>query len=213
VAALNVAALLQAAGVDTSVDTYQRGDTIFRQGDPNDSVRYIESGGVKLQVTAVTGREAVIGLLRPGEFFGEGGLAGQPYRSGSATAIARSAIVRVSTGAMIGALRQQLGMSDRFIAHVLARNIRMEEELLDHLFHSCEQRLARTLIRLARPDDTDRSVGIVPPLSQDTLAEMIGTTRSRVNFFLNKFKKLGYIHYGRGVPLTVNRALHDAVER
>jgi CRP-like cAMP-binding protein len=151
-------------------------------------------------------------MLRPGEFFGEGGVAGQPYRTSSATAILPSGIMRVSTRAMVDALHQQHGMSDRFSAHVLARNIRIEEELLDHLFHSCEKRLARTLLRLARIGDVDQCTGAIPALSQDTLAEMIGTTRSRVNFFLNKFKKRGYIHYGPGVPLTVHRALRDVLD-
>ena len=168
------------------------------QGDACEHVMYIQTGGVKLSVLSKTGKEAVVAMLGPGDFFGEGCLAGQPVRMGSATAITPSAILLVGKGTMVRLLHKQHAMSDRFISHMLARNIRIEEDLIDQLFNSSEKRLARTLLLLARYGKQDKPVRVVPKISQDTLAEMIGTTRSRVNFFLNKFKKLGFIERGGG---------------
>ena len=186
-------------------------ESIFAQGDPCDHVMYIQAGGVKLSVLSKTGREAVVAMLGPGDFFGEGCLAGQPLRMGSATAIAPSTILLVGKQAMVRLLHRQRGMSDRFIAHMLARNIRIEEDLIDQLFNSSEKRLARALLLLARYGKVDKPVRVVPKISQETLAEMIGTTRSRVNFFLNKFKKLGFIEYDGDIPLKINGSLLSVV--
>ena len=172
---------------------------------------YIQSGGVKLSVLSKTGREAVVAMLGPGDFFGEGCLAGQPLRMGSATAITPSTILLVDKAEMVQLLHKQHAMSDRFIAHMLARNIRIEEDLIDQLFNSSEKRLARALLLLARYGKQDQPVAVVPKLSQETLAEMIGTTRSRVNFFLNKFKKLGFIEYDGELPLKINSSLLSVV--
>src|SRR3989441_302523 len=186
-------AFLDSAGVARKIVEYRRSETIFTQGDPCDSVLYIQKGGVKLSVLSKTGREAVVAMLGPGDFFGEGCLAGQPVRMGSATAIAGSTILQVDKDQMVHLLHQQHTLSDRFIAHMLARNIRIEEDLVDQLFNSGEKRLARTLLLLARDDTDDRPEPVVPRFSQETLAEMVGTTRARVNFFLNKFKRLGFL--------------------
>jgi CRP/FNR family transcriptional regulator, cyclic AMP receptor protein len=202
---------LDSAGVAKTIARYRRGESIFKQGDPCDHVMYIQAGGVKLSVLSKTGREAVVGMLGPGDFFGEGCLAGQRLRMGSATAIAPSTILLVGKQAMVRLLHKQRGMSDRFIAHMLARNIRIEEDLIDQLFNSSEKRLARALLLLARYGKVDKPVRLVPKISQETLAEMIGTTRSRVNFFLNKFKKLGFIDYDGDIPLKINSSLLSVV--
>ena len=170
---------------------------------------YIQTGGIKLSVLSKTGREAVVGMLGPGDFFGEGCLAGQPVRMGSATAITPSVILLVAKERMVRLLHRQHEMSDRFIAHMLARNIRIEEDLVDQLFNSSEKRLARALLLLARYGKQDKPVRVVPKISQETLAEMVGTTRSRVNFFMNKFRKLGFIEYNGG--LKVNSSLLTVV--
>jgi CRP-like cAMP-binding protein len=172
---------------------------------------YIQAGGVKLSVLSKNGREAVVAMLGPGDFFGEGCLAGQPLRMGSATAITPSAILLVGKQAMIKLLHKQRGMSDRFIAHMLARNIRIEEDLIDQLFNSSEKRLARTLLLLARYGKHDKPARAVPKVSQETLASIVGTTRSRVNFFLNKFKRLGFIEYDGQIPLKINNSLLSVV--
>ena len=207
----NAQAFLDSAGIAKTVVKYGRGEAIFGQGDPCAHVLYIQFGGVKLSVLSKTGREAVVAMLGPGDFFGEGCLAGQPYRMGSATAIAPSAILRVEKQKMVRLLHRQHAMSDRFIAHMLARNIRIEEDLIDQLFNSSEKRLARALLLLARYGKQDKPIRVVPKVSQETLAEMIGTTRSRVNFFLNKFKKLGFIEYNGELPLKVNSSLLSVV--
>jgi len=172
---------------------------------------YIQAGGIKLSVLSKTGREAVVAMLGPGDFFGEGCLAGQPLRMGSATATTPTTILLVDKEEMVGLLHQEHAMSDRFIAHMLARNIRIEEDLIDQLFNSSEKRLARTLLLLARYGKQDKPARVVPTISQETLAEMIGTTRSRVNFFLNKFKKLGFIEYDGDHPLKINSSLLSVV--
>ena len=204
-------AFLESAGVSKTVARFGRGDTIFTQGDACEHVMYIQAGGVKLSVLSKTGREAVVAMLGPGDFFGEGCLAGQPLRMGSATAITPSTIVLVDKEKMVGLLHRQHSMSDRFISHMLARNIRIEEDLIDQLFNSSEKRLARTLLLLARYGKQDKPARVIPKVSQDTLAKMIGTTRSRVNFFLNKFKKLGFIEYDGELPLKVNSSLLSVV--
>ena len=210
-AGFNAQGYLESAGVAKTIARYGRGESIFAQGDPCDHVMYIQSGGVKLSVLSKNGREAVVAMLGPGDFFGEGCLAGQPLRMGSATAITPSAILLVGKQAMVRLLHKQRGMSDRFIAHMLSRNIRIEEDLIDQLFNSSEKRLARALLLLARYGKVDKPVRVVPKISQETLAEMIGTTRSRVNFFLNKFKKLGFIEYDGDIPLKINSSLLSVV--
>ena len=209
--AFNAQAFLDSAGVAKTVIKYGRNDVIFTQGETADDVLYIQSGGVKLSVISKTGKEAVVAMLGPGDFFGEGCLAGQPLRMGSATAITPSAILRLGKDKMFRLLRKQHAMSDRFLSHMLTRNIRIEEDLIDQLFNSAEKRLARTLLLLARYGKEDEPSKLVPRISQETLAEMIGTTRSRVNFFLNKFKKLGFIEYDGELPLRINSSLLSVV--
>ena len=204
-------AFLDSAGVANSVIKYGRNDVVFTQGETSDDVLYIQSGGVKLSVISKTGKEAIVAMLGPGDFFGEGCLAGQPLRMGSATAITPSAILRIGKDRMFRLLRKQHAMSDRFLSHMLTRNIRIEEDLIDQLFNSAEKRLARTLLLLARYGKQDEPSKVVPKISQETLAEMIGTTRSRVNFFLNKFKKLGFIEYDGELPLKINSSLLSVV--
>src|SRR6202049_3943018 len=205
----NAQAFLDSAGIARTIVEYRRSENIFTQGDPCDSVLYIQKGGVKLSVLSKTGREAVVAMLGPGDFFGEGCLAGQSARMGSATAITGSTILLVDKDQMVHLLHKQHALSDRFIAHILARNIRIEEDLVDHLFNSSEQRLARTLLLLARYGKQDKPERAVPKISQETLAEMVGTTRSRVNFFMKKFQRLGFIDYKDG--LKINNALLTVV--
>lgn len=207
----NAQVYLDASGVGKTVAEYGRGETVFTQGDAGEHVFYVQAGGVKLSVLSKTGREAIVAMLGPGDFFGEGCLAGQAVRIGSATAITPSTIRVIDKGIMVQLLHRQHAMSDRFISHMLTRNIRTEQDLVDQLFNSSEKRLARTLLLLARYGKQDRPPRLVPKISQATLAEMVGTTRSRVNFFLNKFKKLGFIDYGAGVPLKVNSSLLSVV--
>jgi len=207
----NAQAFLDSTGVPKTVAEYGRGETVFTQGDACEHVFYIQGGGVKLSVLSKNGREAVVAMLGPGDFFGEGCLAGQPVRMGSATAITPSSIMLVAKQKMVRLLHKQHAMSDRFISHMLSRNIRIEEDLIDQLFNSSEKRLARTLLLLARYGRPDKPARAVPKISQETLAKMIGTTRSRVNFFLNKFKRLGFIEYDGDVPLKINNSLLSVV--
>jgi CRP-like cAMP-binding protein len=209
--AFSAGRFLESPGVTKTIVRYGRGEPIFVQGDACTHVMYIQTGGVKLSVLSKTGKEAVVAMLGPGDFFGEGCLAGQPLRMGSATAIAPSTILLVAKETMVRLLHKQRDMSDRFIAHMLARNIRIEEDLIDQLFNSSEKRLARALLLLARYGKIDEPIRVVPKISQETLAEMIGTTRSRVNFFLNKFKKLGFIEYDGDIPLKINSSLLSVV--
>ena len=204
-------AFLDSAGVAKGSRDYGRGETIFMQGDVCEDVLYIQTGGVKLSVLSKHGREAVVAMLGPGDFFGEGCLAGQPIRMGSATAITPSTVLLVRKKKMLELLHKQQGMSDRFISHMLTRNIRIEEDLIDQLFNSSEKRLARTLLLLARYGKQGKPARMVPPIAQDTLAQMVGTTRSRVNFFLNKFKKLGFIEYDGELPIKINSSLLSVV--
>ena len=209
--AFNAQAFLDSSGVARTVSEYERGQSIFTQGDDCDHVLYIQSGGVKLSVLSKNGREAVVAMLGPGDFFGEGCLAGQPTRMGSATALTPSVILLVTKAKMLRLLHKQHAMSDRFISHMLSRNIRIEEDLIDQLFNSSEKRLARALLLLARYGKQDQAARAVSKISQETLAKMVGTTRSRVNFFLNKFKRLGFIEYDGDVPLKINGSLLDVV--
>lgn len=202
-------AFLDSAGIARKIVEYRRGDVIFTQGDPCGHVLYVKNGGVKLSVLSKAGRQAVVAMLGPGEFFGEGCLAGQPVRMGSATATMASTILLVDKPQMVRLLHEQHALSDLFIAHMLARNIRIEQDLIDQLFNSSEKRLARTLLLLARYGKHDKPVRPVPPVSQETLAEMVGTTRSRVNFFMKKFQRLGFIDYTDG--LKVNNSLLTVV--
>jgi CRP/FNR family cyclic AMP-dependent transcriptional regulator len=209
--AFNTQAFLDVAGVRKNIVGYGRGESIFTQGDACRHVMYITSGGVKLSVLSKAGREAVVAMLGPGEFFGEGCLAGQKVRMGSATAITPSSVLLVSKKEMVRLLHSQHAMSDRFISHMVSRNIQIEEDLLDQLFSSSEKRLARTLLLLARYGKQDKPVRVLPTVSQETLAETIGTTRPRVNFFLNKFRRLGFIEYDDKRPLKINSSLLSVV--
>lgn len=202
-------AFLDSAGVARKVVEYPRNEVIFSQGDPANSVMYIQKGGVKLSVLSEAGKEAVVAMLGPGDFFGEGALAGQPVRMGTATAFTVSTVLVVEKQQMIQVLHEEHALSDRFIAYTLARNIRIEADLVDQLFNSSEKRLARALLLLARYGKQGHRQRMLPKISQETLAEMIGTTRSRVNFFMNKFKKLGFIEYNGG--LKINDALLSVV--
>jgi CRP/FNR family transcriptional regulator, cyclic AMP receptor protein len=187
---------------------YRAGAVIFGQGDRGDDVRYVQKGGVKISVLSRIGKEAVVALLSPGDFFGEGVLAGQAVRIGTATAVVSNTVLVIPKAAMVELLHRQPAFSKRFITYMLARNIRIEADLVDQLFNSSEKRLARTLLLLARYGQPDPQ-RTVPKISQATLAEMIGTTRSRVNFFMNKFRKLGLIEYNG--TLTVHSALLSVV--
>jgi CRP-like cAMP-binding protein len=207
----NAQAFLDSSGIAKTIVEYGRGESIFTQGDACESVLYIQTGGVKLSVLSKTGREAVVATLGPGDFFGEGCLAGQPARMGSATAITPSVILFVGKEKMVRLLHEQHAMSDRFISHMLSRNIRIEEDLVDQLFNSSEKRLARTLLLLARDGKQDKPARVVPKISQETLAKIVGTTRSRVNVFLNTFKRLGLTEHNGGIPLEINSSLPSVV--
>jgi CRP/FNR family cyclic AMP-dependent transcriptional regulator len=206
-------AFLNSPGIARKVVDYPRAATVFTQGDPSETVLYIQQGSVKLSVLSETGKEAVVGMLGRGEFFGEGALAGQPIRLATATAMTASTILVVPKRQMIRLLHQQHALSDRFIAHMLARNSRLEEDLVDQLFNPSEKRLARTLLLLARYGKPDGPRRVLPKISQEVLAEMVGTTRSRVNFYMNKFRKLGFIDYNGGLKVhhaLLSVVLHDA---
>ena len=206
----NAQAFLDSAGLAKRVKTFQRRDVIFSQGDPAKNVLYIQHGGVKLSVVSEAGKEAVVAVLGPGDFFGESCLAGHPVRMSTATAITPSSLLLIEKNEMIRVLHEEHGFSDRFISHMLTRNIRVEEDLIDQLFNSSEKRLARALLLLARYGKQNQPAEMhLPKVSQEMLAEMIGTTRPRVNFFMNKFRKLGFIDYNGG--LRVNRSLLTVV--
>jgi CRP/FNR family cyclic AMP-dependent transcriptional regulator len=200
-------AWLQTADVGRTLVDYRPGHAIFTQGDPCAQVWYIGAGVVKVSVLSPVGKEAVVALLGPGDFLGEDGLAGRPAHRNSATTMTPTAAVAIAKQDMRRLLHAQQALSDRFIAHLLARNLRIEAELTDHLFNSSEQRLARTLVRLARHGTPSAPDRVVLRISQATLADMIGTTRSRVNFFLNKFRKLGLIEYDGRIPFKINPSL------
>jgi CRP/FNR family cyclic AMP-dependent transcriptional regulator len=204
-----VLTLLDSADIPKTIVEYIESAAIFVQGDPCHSVMYIYDGTVRLSVLSHAGKEAIVAMLGPGDFLGEGALAGQRVRMGTATAVSPARVLVVPKDEMIRLLREEPGFSDRFIEYMLYRNIRIEEDLVDQLFNSSEKRLARTLLLLARYGKEDKPQGVLPKLSQEMLAEMIGTTRSRVNFFMNKFRKLGFIEYNGG--LKVNTSLLSVV--
>jgi CRP/FNR family cyclic AMP-dependent transcriptional regulator len=207
--AFDAQAFLDSAGVARTVTAFKRAEVVYAQGDAASGVLYIQRGGIKLTVVNENGKEAVVGILGPGDFFGEGCLAGQPVRMGTATAITPSTVLLIEMKEMFRVLHKEHTLSDRFIRFMLARNIRIEEDLVDQLFNSSEKRLARTLLLLARYGKEDRPHGVLPKMSQEMLAEMVGTTRSRVNFFMNKFRKLGFIEYNGG--LQINTSLLSVV--
>ena len=210
--AFDLERFLHSVGNSRRQVTYQPSDVIFAQGDPCNTVLYVQNGGVKLSILSGSGKEAVVAMVGPGDFFGEGALAGQPLRIATATAVETSRVLVVQKRAMVKLLHSQHAFSDRFITHMLARNIRIEEDLVDHLFNSSEKRLARTLLLLARYGKQNVTQRVLPKLSQEVLAEMIGTTRSRVNFFMNKFRKLGFIEYNGGLKINsslMSVVLHD----
>jgi CRP-like cAMP-binding protein len=202
-------AFLTSSGAERRVATYQKGKVVFSQGQPSDTVMYVQKGGIKISVLSRNGKEAVVAMLGPGDFFGEGALTGQPIRIGTATATMPTTILIIEKGVMRGLLRDEPEFSERFISYMLARNIRIEADLVDHLFNSSEKRLARTLLLLARYGDQQGPEQRIPKISQETLAEMVGTTRSRVNFFMNKFRDLGFIEYNG--ELKVNTSLLSVV--
>jgi len=207
--AFDVQSFLDSAGLGRKVAKFRGKETVFAQGDPARNVMYIQDGGVKLTVVNKMGKEAVVALLKPGDFLGEGCLAGQAICMATATAIAPTTMLVIEKAQMIRVLHEEHEFSDRFIAYMLARNVRVEEDLIDQLFNSTEKRLARTLLLLARYGAPGQPQKILPKVSQEMLAEMIGTTRSRVNFFMNKFRKLGFIQYNG--EIHINNALLSVV--
>jgi CRP/FNR family transcriptional regulator, cyclic AMP receptor protein len=209
--ALTLTEVVDWTGVPLHRREYEPSVTIFAQGDPATSVMYAESGAVRLSVVSPAGKEAVIAVLEAGHFFGEGCLASQPLRMATATAMVQSTILSVEKPDMVRELHARPAFADRFLTHMLTRNIRIEEDLVDQLFNSSEKRLARTLLLLARYGEPKASHRMIPKISQETLAEMVGTTRSRVNFFMNKFRKLGFIEYNGG--LKINNSLLNVVLR
>jgi len=202
--AFDAQAFLDSVGVARKVIDFRKAEVVYSQGDAAKSIMYLRAGGVKLSVVNEVGKEAVVAILEPGDFFGEGCLAGQPVRMGTATAITPTAVLEIEKSEMFKVLHAQHAFSDRFLTFMLARNIRIEQDLIDQLFNSSEKRLARTLLLLARYGKEDQPQGVLPKMSQETLAEMIGTTRSRVNFFMNKFRKLGFIHYNGGLQINTS---------
>ncbi len=210
--AFDAQAFLDSAGVARRILRFRRAEAVYTQGDPARHVFYIQDGGVQLSVISKAGKQAVVAILGPGEFFGERALAGHSVRIGTATALTPTTALAIDKDEMVRVLHAEHDLSDIFISHVLARNIRIEEDLIDQLFNSSEKRLARTLLLLARygrQGEQPQPHQALPRISQDTLAEMIGTTRSRVNFFMNKFRKLGFIEYNG--ELRVNNSLLTVV--
>ena len=205
--------LLTKLSTGKSSQAYLAEESIFSQGDAADAVFYIQSGRVKLTVVSKTGKEAVVGILPEGSFFGEGCLAGQPLRMATASADQESTIVRIERRAMVAMLHQEPEFAERFLAYLLTRNVRMESDLVDHLFNSSEKRLARLLLLIANFGQESKPIPLIAKMSQETLAEMIGTTRSRVSFFMNRFREMGFIEYnGGGVNVhssLVSVVLHD----
>jgi len=207
--AFDLRTFLDSAGVARKVVEFRRKEKIFSQGDAANSVLYIQEGAVRLSVISAAGKEAVVGMMGPRDFFGEGCLAGQPLRMGSATALIPTRLLIVEKKTMVRMLHEQHALADRFMAYVLSRNIRIEEDLIDQLFNSSEKRLARALLLMARygMDGPPRRLRV--KVSQEILAEMVGTTRPRVNYFMNKFRKLGFIEYNGGI--RINDALLSVV--
>src|SRR5690349_17686364 len=206
---------LAKVGDGKAISKYQKDQIVFSQGDVADAVFYLQNGRVKLTVVSERGKEAVVGVLGPSHFFGEGCLNGHPLRVTTATAIEQSLITRIHKGAMIATLHNEIGFSELFMADLLNRNSRIEEDLIDQLFNSSEKRLARVLLLLANFGKEATTEPVIGKFSQETLAEMIGTTRSRVSFFMNKFRKLGYIEYNGKLEIRnslLNVILYDKPE-
>jgi CRP-like cAMP-binding protein len=199
--AFDVESFLDSAGLARTIVEYRTSQKLYSQGDIASTVMYVQKGGVKLSVVSEEGKEAIVALLGPGDFFGEGCLAGVPFRMGIATAIVPTSVLVIKKKEMIRVLHEEHKLSDRFIAYLLTRNIRVEEDLVDQLFHSIEQRLARALLLLARYGKQGQPQKTLPRVSQEMLAEMVGTTRSHVNRFMNKFRKLGFIRYNGGIHI------------
>ena len=211
-ARFNAQAFLDSAGVDKKIVEFGLREVIFRQGDPSDHIFYIQKGGVKLSVLNKLGKEAVTAILGPTQFFGEGCLLGLPVRMATATAVTRCTVLDIKKDEMVRELHAERALADRFLSYLLSRSIRLEEDLVDQLFNSAEKRLARTLLLLARYGEQDQPQKLIAKVSQEMLAEMIGTTRSRVNVFMNKFKRLGFIQYDGGLhinPSLLDVVLHD----
>jgi CRP/FNR family transcriptional regulator, cyclic AMP receptor protein len=210
-AGFDAMAFLTKASAGRSVSAYRKKDVIFAQGDAADAVFYLERGQVKLTVVSERGKSAIVAMLARGEFFGEGCLASQPVRMATASAMTEASVVRIERKAMIGLLHERSTFSERFMAHLLARNVRFEEDLVDQLFNSSEKRLARVLLLLARFGKEGKTEPVIPKISQEVLAEMVGTTRPRISGFMNKFRKLGFIEYNGGLHIhssLLNVLLH-----
>jgi CRP/FNR family transcriptional regulator, cyclic AMP receptor protein len=205
----NAQAFLDNAGVARKVTEYRRNESIYSQGDAAETVMYVQKGGVKLSVVNGSGKEAVVAMFGPTDFFGEGCMAGQTLRMGTTTAVTPTTLLVIQKGELLRVLHAEHELSDHFIGYMLAHNIRIEEDLIDQLFNSSEKRLARTLLLLARYGKQEQPDRVLPKVSQETLASMVGTTRSRVNFFMNKFRKLGFIEYNG--KIKVNKSLLTVV--
>jgi CRP/FNR family transcriptional regulator, cyclic AMP receptor protein len=205
----NAQVFLDTAGVARNVTEYRRNESIYSQGDAAETVMYVQKGGVKLSVVNGSGKEAVVAMFGPTDFFGEGCMAGQTLRMGTTTAVTPTTLLVIQKDELLRVLHAEHQLSDHFISYMLAHNIRVEEDLIDQLFNSSEKRLARTLLLLARYGKQEQPDRILPTVSQETLASMVGTTRSRVNFFMNKFRKLGFIEYNG--KIKVNRSLLTVV--
>lgn len=211
-ASFDIQEFLDSAGVSRRLMQFARGGVIFAQGTPANSVFYLQEGAVRLSVLSAAGKEAVVALMGPGDFFGEGSLAGQVLRVGTATAIVSTRVLRIPKREMQRALHREAAVSDLFIAHMLARNTRIEEDLIDQMFNTSEKRLARALLLLAQHGQSPSTTLEAPRVSQEVLAEMVGTTRARVNFFMNKFRRLGLIEYNGGIKVNsslLSAILHD----
>ncbi len=203
---------LESAGVKRKIVPYRKRQVIFSQGDKCSSVLYLQTGVVKITVNSSAGKEAVIALLEPGDFFGEGCISGQSLRVSTATAMGPVSVLEIEKQEMTRVIHEEHEFSDRFVAHMLKRNVRVEEDLVDQLFNSSEKRLARALLLIARYGNNEKPQKIVAKVSQTTLAEMVGTTRSRVSYFMNRFRKMGFIKYNGGLHVNdslLRVILHD----
>jgi len=212
-AAFDPKAFLAKVGKGRTLAEYQKSERVFSQGDPADAIFYIQTGKVKLTVVSKQGKEAVVAILGSDDFFGEGCLAGQPLRMASAAAMSECSIMRLEKTAVIRLLHSEPAFSELFLHYLLSRNIRIEEDLVDQLFNSSEKRLARVLLLMANFGKEGKAEPVIPKISQETLAEIVGTTRSRVSFFMNRFRKLGFIHYNGGLEVhssLLNVVLHDS---
>jgi CRP/FNR family cyclic AMP-dependent transcriptional regulator len=208
----NAEAFLYSAGLARTLTEFENEQTLFSQGDPCKTIMYIQKGAVKVSVVSQTGKEAIVGMLGPGDFIGEGGLAGQPMRMATATAVTPVTVLVIENTEMFRVLHSESAFSDRFITYMLERNVRIEEDLIDQLFNSSEKRLARALLLLARYGRQDKPQRVLPKIPQETLAGMVGTTRARVSFFMNKFRKMGFIKYNGGLQINTSLlsiVLHD----